>query len=165
MPGIFQRSLSFQRNPRTAPNEARIEKQSKIPTLTGHPGVFILPLWNLGNRYASDCSFPQGQLAGLQELSTSSPEEAGTCGESTGHTPGPRGVSPVAGGSGPQAFSEGSRSPLSCLRALPTQTQEQICRPLENLDGAQLLPGSGSRHRPSTQRWPPASGPEQQTLS
>ena len=73
MPGIFQRSLRFHRNPRTAPSEARIEKQSKIPTLTGHPSVLILTLWNLGNRYASDCSFPQGQLAGLQELSTSSP--------------------------------------------------------------------------------------------
>lgn len=65
----------------------------------------------------------------------------------------------MAGVSAPRAFSEGSWSPLSASDLSP-QTQEQICRPLENLDGTQLLPGRlTSQAKLCTQRRASRLGP------
>lgn len=160
MPGIFQPSLSFQRIPRTAPSEARIEKLSQIATLTGQPGVFILTLWNLGNRYASDSSFPQDQRAGLQEPSTSSPGRSRNLrGVHWPHT-GPTGCLTCGRRTCPSGLRRRFWAPSSLPPSSPhTNAGTSLSGPGEAV-GRSAVTRKWSRHRPRVHtEAAPASGP------
>ena len=166
MPGIFQRSLSFQRNPRTAPSEARIEKLSQIPTLTGHPSFHFNSV-EFGKQICLRLLFP--------------PRPASRPPGAKHQLPG--GSRYLRGVHWPHTRPTGCLTCGRCICLSGLQRRFLVPSFLPptspHTDAGTNLSATGESGRYSavtmkwltsqaklcTQRWPPASGPEQQTLS